>query len=198
MSGDENGKPCPQCKRLLPREAFYVRRDDGSLHSRCKSCASARGKEAKRKRRAEGRIPYETASHRRMRLALLAHYSGGVPTCACCGETRIEFLSLDHVNGGGARHRAGLRGNASRSIYRDLTMRGYPPGFRVLCHNCNLAIGLYGYCPHAEPMPDNDTNTARWLVRPGRRHPKWRPDAKHENGGARVPRRPDVATEGAH
>jgi hypothetical protein len=21
-------------------------------------------------------------------------------------------------------------------------------GYRVLCHNCNLARGFYGYCPH--------------------------------------------------
>jgi hypothetical protein len=26
--------------------------------------------------------------------------------------------------------------------------QGYPPGFRVLCHNCNMAIGLFGVCPH--------------------------------------------------
>lgn len=26
---------------------------------------------------------------------------------------------------------------------------GYPKGFRVLCHNCNMAIGFYGYCPHS-------------------------------------------------
>ena len=22
------------------------------------------------------------------------------------------------------------------------------PGYRVLCHNCNTSLGLYGYCPH--------------------------------------------------
>lgn len=24
----------------------------------------------------------------------------------------------------------------------------YPKGFQVLCHNCNLAKGFYGKCPH--------------------------------------------------
>jgi hypothetical protein len=24
----------------------------------------------------------------------------------------------------------------------------FPPGFRVLCRNCNGARGFYGYCPH--------------------------------------------------
>jgi hypothetical protein len=23
------------------------------------------------------------------------------------------------------------------------------PGYRVLCQNCNAALGLYGYCPHS-------------------------------------------------
>jgi hypothetical protein len=25
---------------------------------------------------------------------------------------------------------------------------GFPEGFRVLCHNCNSALGYYGHCPH--------------------------------------------------
>jgi hypothetical protein len=24
----------------------------------------------------------------------------------------------------------------------------FPDGFQVLCHNCNLAKGYYGECPH--------------------------------------------------
>jgi hypothetical protein len=33
-------------------------------------------------------------------------------------------------------------------LYLWLKRNNYPTGFRVLCHNCNLAIGFYGYCPH--------------------------------------------------
>jgi len=39
-------------------------------------------------------------------------------------------------------------------------MQGYPTGFRVLCHNCNQAIGLYGYCPHKTPR-----TTQEWVER---------------------------------
>ena len=28
----------------------------------------------------------------------------------------------------------------------------FPEGFRVLCHNCNQAIGYYGECPHARTL----------------------------------------------
>jgi hypothetical protein len=27
-----------------------------------------------------------------------------------------------------------------------------PDGFRVLCHNCNQAIGYYGVCPHESEL----------------------------------------------
>ena len=34
---------------------------------------------------------------RRARLEALTHYSGGTPRCACCGETHVEFLAIDHI-----------------------------------------------------------------------------------------------------
>jgi hypothetical protein len=66
--------------------------------------------------------------------------------CACCGEDRYEFLSIDHVNGGGTRARK-TQGGGSR-LYRWLADHNYPEGFQVLCHNCNMSKGCYGYCPH--------------------------------------------------
>jgi hypothetical protein len=32
-----------------------------------------------------------------------------------------------------------------------LRQNSYPTGYRVLCHNCNFALGHYGYCPHKHP-----------------------------------------------
>ena len=75
---------------------------------------------------------------------LVAGYGG---MCACCGEKRLEFLSIDHVNGGGTAHRKSFSGNTA-SLYRSVISRGFPPEFRVLCYNCNLSIGFRGYCPH--------------------------------------------------
>lgn len=85
--------------------------------------------------------------HDARRLKALQHYSGAdVPFCACCGESQVEFLALDHINGGGARHRRG--GQSASSIALWVQRHGFPPGFQVLCHNCNLAKGFYGVCPH--------------------------------------------------
>jgi hypothetical protein len=33
-------------------------------------------------------------------------------------------------------------------VYRSLRNQGYPPGYQVLCHNCNWAKYAYGECPH--------------------------------------------------
>lgn len=83
------------------------------------------------------------ANARRIRLEIIAAYGG---KCECCGEERIEFLAIDHINGGGRRHRKSLSGN----FYRWLKRNNFPEGFRVLCHNCNSALGFYGYCPHKQ------------------------------------------------
>lgn len=84
-------------------------------------------------------------SRLKCRIACLEHYSNGKMCCACCGENRIEFLGIDHIKGGGNRERKEMgHGN----IYQRLKVRGYPEGHRVLCHNCNMSLGFYGYCPH--------------------------------------------------
>lgn len=82
---------------------------------------------------------------RRIRLLVLAHYSGGFMACSCCGEGTIEFLTIDHIAGGGRQHR---EQSGAHSICLWLKARGFPPGYRVLCMNCNHALGRYGFCPH--------------------------------------------------
>ena len=70
------------------------------------------------------------------------------PACACCGECAFEFLTLDHIAGDGAEHRRSAGFRQSLQFYKWLIANGFPPGYRVLCFNCNSARGFYGYCPH--------------------------------------------------
>ena len=71
-------------------------------------------------------------------------------TCACCGEHTAEFLSMDHMSGGGRQHRKQLPGG---DIYLWLKRQGFPKDqFRLLCHNCNFSRGVYGYCPHDDAL----------------------------------------------
>ena len=89
---------------------------------------------------------------RRAKLTVLSAYSNGAMKCACCGASYIEFLTIDHIDGGGAKHRRSLgNGNISNggsALYAWLIKEGFPPGYRVLCQNCNFSIGVFGYCPH--------------------------------------------------
>jgi hypothetical protein len=87
------------------------------------------------------------------RWIILIHYGGDPPKCACCGETRYEFLSIDHINGGGNEERKKFLTTTGkynpRKFYQWLIDNNFPEGFRVLCMNCNFALGHYGYCPHS-------------------------------------------------
>ena len=70
--------------------------------------------------------------------------------CACCGETEVMFLTIDHVNNdGNVERKAGLyRGNGT-AFYQWLRKQGFPDGYQVLCMNCN--VGKHkngGVCPH--------------------------------------------------
>ena len=78
-----------------------------------------------------------------LRREVVLRYGGH---CACCGEAEPKFLALDHVNGGGRQHRARF-GNV-RAYYRSILVAGCPPAIQLLCHNCNLAKGFFGACPH--------------------------------------------------
>jgi len=96
---------------------------------------------------------YQTEITRWRKLWTLCQYSPPPdgPKCACpgCDERRVEFLVIDHINGGGTAHRR--QGYYGRSLYKYLRKRNFPSGFRVLCWNCNCSLGMYGQCPHEKP-----------------------------------------------
>jgi hypothetical protein len=117
------------------------RKDDGC--SRCSECRS--------KERTRGRLGGRdyVKSRRQLRIQVLRHYSvGGRAACACCGETTLEFLQIDHINNDGAEHRRSIGRHSGDGFYKWLRANDFPPGFQVLCCNCNFAKGRYGECPH--------------------------------------------------
>lgn len=70
----------------------------------------------------------------------------GGAKCACCGETIDRFLTLDHMNNDGSEHR---RTVGRTSVLKWLKDNNYPPGYQVLCFNCNMGKHLNGgVCPH--------------------------------------------------
>lgn len=147
----------------------------GTVHSRvkkgstiCKECRSIANKkwmEENKERRKKYMEKYRSRRNRlqqiwreknkekvfqyqqKIRLEILNHYSKTpLPSCACCSERNIEFLTLDHIYNNGAEERKnGLEG---RNLFYYLRKNNFPDGYQVLCMNCNWAKAKYGYCPH--------------------------------------------------
>jgi hypothetical protein len=111
----------------------------------CADCAPKR-KYGLFPERIEKRAAYVKEYTQKKRKEVLLHYSNGNPKCECCGETASEFLCIDHINGGGHKHRQKV--GCGAGFYLWIIRNDFPEGFRVLCHNCNLSYGFYGYCPH--------------------------------------------------
>ncbi len=68
---------------------------------------------------------------------VLTNYGNGKCACSNCGFDDIRSLSIDHINGDGAKQRK-LLGKAidGNHIYLWLERNNYPEGYQVLCMNC--------------------------------------------------------------
>lgn len=70
----------------------------------------------------------------------------GGAKCACCGEDMLAFLTLDHINNDGNKHRKEIN---RTYIYNWVVKNNFPPLFQVLCYNCNQGKRMNGgICPH--------------------------------------------------
>lgn len=77
------------------------------------------------------------------KVEALDHYG---KTCACCGETDFDMLQLDHIEGGGRKHKKEF--NIS-SVPAWARKNGFPSIFRTLCANCNFSSHIgKGVCYH--------------------------------------------------
>jgi len=136
-------KRCGRCKSLRQAAAIHFHRHqrakDG-FASWCKACVLSYMK-------SRGPRPASKQYRVAIKMAAFRAYSGEHPSCVCCGESMLEFLGLDHINGNGTTHRADMR-KEGMTTYLWLRLHNYPDGFQVMCHNCNMAKGFYGVCPH--------------------------------------------------
>jgi hypothetical protein len=131
---------CSKCDTRKDRKYFSknVWRTN-RLNGWCKSCLRKIAIKCREHRNSQSR-----KIARALRLEVLQHYSKKrTPECACCKIQILEFLGIDHVKGGGRKHKETVK-----HLYAWLKKNRFPKGFRVLCHNCNQSLGAYGYCPH--------------------------------------------------
>lgn len=157
-------KVCKKCGVERPESEFFsCKQSADGLQYECRRCSCERGKVARLRCKALGLLTYSQRGQQRLKREVLNAYSGGNPKCSCCGESHIEFLAIDHVEGGGSKHRKSLKpgGLLGTGFYQWLKRNNFPKGFRVLCHNCNHSFGAYGYCPHQNPERTPDINAIR-------------------------------------
>lgn len=95
------------------------------------------------KNRDSGRAKLWNREYRNKRRKQVIEAYGG--KCACCGEKEIKFLAYDHVNNDGKDHRKVI---SAQLLTGWIIRNNYPKNIQILCHNCNLAKGFYGKCPH--------------------------------------------------
>jgi hypothetical protein len=150
-------KTCTKCGSTKPISEFYAK-DYGrhGVAAECKLCTRGRTKKRYTEKHDEVREKdntYQRAKRVEIREATYLAYGGY--KCACCGEADKMFLTLDHINNDGADFRRMLVGSQAKGggyvTYRWLAVRGFPPGYQVLCMNCNYGKRMNGgVCPHQE------------------------------------------------
>jgi|SRR6516162_7883854 hypothetical protein len=169
-------KKCRTCKEPKPRSEFFAhesrknKRGEPWLFAVCKTCTSSERKDRRKEKAAAGicwlcgkprdnktqkcsecvQKQYLSDKRRNAEIKdmVFAAYGGYKCACPCgCDVTEPEYLHIDHINGGGVRHRKEIRTN---QIYRWLMKNNFPAGYRVLCANCNTSrgrLGSDGLCP---------------------------------------------------
>lgn len=73
-----------------------------------------------------------------MKQKVLTYYGGGKLACSMCGESRIDCLSIDHINAGGHRHLKEIKASSGSHFYYWLIKNGFPTGYQTLCMNCQF------------------------------------------------------------
>lgn len=140
-------KKCPKCHRILDCSLFHGPYPSRKIASWCKECIKIRSNDKWPKRTPEEKILRKKKFREwygHLREEVLNAYGR---KCQCCGEVRLEFLTIDHIHGGGNKHRKQLGNGTAFFVW--LKENGFPKeDYRTLCMNCNWARGRYGYCPH--------------------------------------------------
>ena len=148
-------RKCKRCGESKEARQFVVNKSASSGGNICRECRRVRDAQRRSANRERFRADHaewraKNREHLRrfaktkrneLRAQVLQAYGGH---CACCGEQERDFLTIDHVNGGGTAHRKAIHGK----VYDQLRREGFPTGYRVLCWNCNWAHRLNGSCPH--------------------------------------------------
>ncbi len=176
---------CRVCGTTEPSR-FY-----SCIHHFCKHCFAPVSKQRRMKQATKNKELYGTiyppgqmekrreymrlkrAERRSLALSLLGS------RCECCGESRPDNLAFNHIHGNGRKSGGGFI-----SVDHILKM-DYPSSeYKILCHNCNNAISVFGYCPHqGRPIEKPVNRTLEPLKNRRQLSKKYRREFVTEFGG---------------
>lgn len=161
-NGTPSVKVCSKCRaELPPTQEFFTKhpKAKGGLCPWCRQCDNKRRsawREARRGKPARILLPPKTHEQQlqfareqnyKLKHEVFAAYGN---RCACCGESRPIFLTIEHTNRDGAQHRRAIGGGGT-VMYRFLKKNGFPQsGYALFCMNCNWATRLGQPCPHQD------------------------------------------------
>jgi len=95
------------------------------------------------------RIAHKEKAQARLQALKLEMFDHLGHACTCCGEADKSFLTLEHLSGGGGKHRRRISNGIS--FYQSISKEGWPKDkYTILCMNCNYAKYHNGglFCPH--------------------------------------------------
>lgn len=143
-----NKKDCSRCKKFKTLNEFVKTKGTKSGYAGiCLSCNKDRVNEwvSKQDKHVFGEKRRQISKKwvEELKFEVISVYG----PCYCCDENRIEFLTIDHIDGGGAKHRKEINMVGYR-FYSWLKNNNYPKEFRTACANCNMAIRFGKTCPH--------------------------------------------------
>ena len=140
-------KCCIRCNATKPIRLFCVSKqyDDGYKNI-CKRCYNIENRKRYDDNR-EQEVARNRAKYIKLRQDVFSKY--GIK-CSCCGESELDFLTIDHMNISRKEHKKQTGGNAGGVyLYYWLKRNNYPIGFQTLCMNCNMSkYKNNGHCIH--------------------------------------------------
>lgn len=127
---------CVECARIHANE--YNKKNRGKVNAK---------KREWKKNNPEKQRQYDLKARQNLKRDAISAYSGGGYKCACCGESEMDFLCLDHINDNGSECRK--KHGGGNTFFGWLRRNKYPDiGLQVLCYNCNNGKKIRGKCVH--------------------------------------------------
>ena len=140
-NGEKIERRCSLCLRILPLDCFN--RKLSGHQSNCKECRKKFPSNDPVRHRATNKLWRERNADKikekkcrdyikerdELKNEWLSAYGS---KCTCCGESEKKFLTVEHLNGDGKRHRKEV--GTGLNMLKDLRKQGFPKDiYTILC-----------------------------------------------------------------